>query len=518
MKLAVALVSILGGVTLVAAARGVAESPARGTTAADSRDVAVATAGVAPARAVSAARTAAMSRSVRALDLDVNYVLTSRVRGGHWGAIVVSLTRGDTLFTRSADALMQPASTLKLFTTGLALDRFGPSYQITTDVLRDGEMESNGTLKGNLYLRGSGDPAMSMRFFGSADMPMDNLARAIALTGLRHVTGDLVADASAFDGERIPDGWKRRYLAAAYAAPVSALSLNENVLWVAVSPGRAHADIALEPATTAYRITNNVTLRPGRRDARIVVYRGSDGDLDVRGWIGTKTSTKRYSVVVNDPPRFAAGALRASLAALGITVDGELREGVTPATAHTVASFESPPLAKIVSEMNRESINHVAELLFRDAARASAPDHVGSVAAGETALHNFLTTKVDVPAGDVRVSDGSGLSVRDSVTPRALVHLLSYAHHSSWSSAFHSSLPVAGESELLKGRMRRTAAQGNLHAKTGTTNTVASLAGYVTAEDGEILAFAFIYNGADRWNARAAMDRTGALLAGFSRN
>ncbi|MDE3152968.1 MAG: D-alanyl-D-alanine carboxypeptidase/D-alanyl-D-alanine-endopeptidase [Gemmatimonadota bacterium] len=516
MKLAAALVSIVGGVTLVAAMRGGSEPTARATSTAPVPDVTV---GVAPAMpAVPAARTAAMSRAVRVLDLDLNSVLSARVRGGHWGAIVVSLTRGDTLFTRGADALMQPASTLKLFTTGLALDRFGPNYQLGTDVLRDGPVSADGTLRGNLYLRGGGDPAMSMRFFGSANTPMDSLANAIALRGIRRVSGDLVADASAFDDQRIPDGWKRRYLSAAYAAPVSALSLNENVLWVAVGPGRGGATIALEPATTAFTVTNNVSQRAGRTGASIVVYRRPDGNLDVRGWVGTKSPTRRYSVVVNDPPRFAAGALRAALAARGITVDGTLREGVTPPAAQHVASFESPPLAQIVSEMNRESINHLAELLFRDAARTEAPDHVGSVAAGEVALRRFLTDKVDVPATDVRVADGSGLSVRDSVTPRAMVHLLAYAHRAPWSSAFHSSLPVAGESELLKARMRRTAAQGNLHAKTGTTNTVASLAGYVTAEDGEILAFAFIYNGADRWNARAAMDKTGALLASFSRN
>lgn len=515
MKLAVALVSIAGGITLLAAARGAAESSFDAGT-----PVANATAAVAPAprTAISAARTAANSKAVRTLDLDLNSLLSAKVRGGHWGAIVISLTRGDTLFTRGADALMQPASTLKLFTTGLAFDQFGPNYQLGTDVLRDSNVGSDGTLTGNLYLRGGGDPALSTRFLGSASSPMDNLARAIALAGIRHVTGDIVADASAFDEQRIPDGWKRGYLSAAYAAPVSALSLNENVLWVAVSPARGHAEVALEPASTAFSVTNNVSIRAGHRGASVVVYRHSDGDLEVRGWIGANAPTQRYSVVVNDPPRFAAGALRASLASLGVTVDGNLREGVTPAGATTVASLESPPLAEIVSTMNRESINHVAELLFRDASRASAPGHVGSAEAGENALHTFLTTKVGVPASDVRVSDGSGLSVRDSVTPRAMVSLLSYAHQASWASAFHSSLPVAGESELLKARMRRTPAQGNLHAKTGTTNTVVSLAGYVTAEDGEILAFAMIYNGADRWNARAALDKSGAALASFSRN
>ncbi|MDE3053584.1 MAG: D-alanyl-D-alanine carboxypeptidase/D-alanyl-D-alanine-endopeptidase, partial [Gemmatimonadota bacterium] len=454
---------------------------------------------------------------VRALDLDLNSILSSRVRGGHWGAIVVSLTRGDTLFTRDADDLMQPASTLKLFTTGLALDRFGPTYQIGTDVLRDAPVDANGTLHGNLYLRGGGDPSLSTRFLGWAQSPMDRLAQEIAAAGIKRVAGDLVADASAFTDKPIPDGWKRRYLSAAYAAPVSALSLNENVVWVAVTPGARRADVGLEPASTAFTVSNQVTLRPGRTGASVAVYRSSEGGLDVRGWIGAKSPTRRYSVVVDDPPRFAAGALRASLAALGVTVTGDLRDGTTPAAATRVASMESPPLVDIISQMNRESINHVAELLFRDAARATAPDHIGSVEAGRAALDQFLSAKVGVPAGDVRVSDGSGLSVQDSVTPRAMVSLLAYAHSAPWSSAFHASLPVAGESELLRKRMRYTPAQGNLHAKTGTTNTVASLAGYVTAEDGEILAFALIYNGGDRWNARTAMDRTGALLASFSR-
>ncbi len=515
MKIAAPLVLLFGGVMLVAATRAVADAPEAGPILAP---VVTVSRGLAPANWRVPVHPTARSKSVRELDLDLNSLLTAKVRSGRWGAIVVSLTRGDTLFTRNADLLMQPASTLKLFTTGLALDRFGPNYQLGTDVLRDTTIDPDGTLHGDLYLRGGGDPSLSARFFGAGSSPMDRLAQAIAATGLHHVTGDVIADASAFADQPIPDGWKRRYLSAAYAAPVSALSLNENVVWVAVSPGAKRGEVALEPASTAFTISDEVTLKPGRSGASITVYPRGEGDLAVRGWIGTRATTKRYSLVVDDPPLFAAGALRASLAALGITVDGKLREALTPRSATRLASLESPPMAEILSEMNRESINHVAELLFRDAARAASPDHIGSVEAGATALHTFLSDKVGVPAGDVHVSDGSGLSVRDSVTPRAMVSLLAYAHYAPWSSAFHASLPVAGESELLRARMRRTAAQGNLHAKTGTTNTVASLAGYVTTEDGEILAFALIYNGSDRWNARTAMDKTGAALASFSRN
>src|SRR5690606_16584724 len=156
--------------------------------------------------------------------------------------------------------------------------------------------------------------------------------------------------------------------------------------------------------------------------------------------------------------------------------------------------------------------------LFRNAARRELGDSPGSAATGNLLLRRFMEERVGARPDAVFAADGSGLSVLDRITARSLVQLLAYAHRAPWSSTFHASLPVAGESELLRTRMRNTPAAGNLHAKTGTTNEVISLGGYVTAENGEILAFAFIYNGTDRWNAREAIDVMGATLAGFARH
>jgi len=195
-----------------------------------------------------------------------------------------------------------------------------------------------------------------------------------------------------------------------------------------------------------------------------------------------------------------------------------VRAGKTPATAAKVAGFASPPLSQILSDMNRESINVVAELVYRAAARAVAPGGMSSADAGLANLREFMSKKVGADPRHIAATDGSGLSTLDSLTPRNMIHLLSYAHRGPWSSAFHGSLPVAGESELLRRRMRSTPAQGNLHAKTGTTNTVIALGGYVTAKNGEIMAFTFLYNGADRWNAKSAMDAMGATLANFARD
>jgi D-alanyl-D-alanine carboxypeptidase/D-alanyl-D-alanine-endopeptidase (penicillin-binding protein 4) len=451
-----------------------------------------------------------------ALQSDLAGFLNRRVSTGKWGVMVVSLTRGDTLFAQNAGEMMQPASTMKLFSTGVALDRFGPEHTFSTDVLRDQAVGPDGTLAGNLYLRGDGDPSLSSRFWKDANLPMNTLARSVASAGVRHVRGDLVYDASAFDDQRIPDGWKTSYLGAAYAARVSALSLNENLVWVVVEPDGRTANVSLEPATTAIPVHSTVRVTGGR-GGHISAHRDAEGTMQVSGTIGANSGPLKYSLVVDDPAQFTAGALRAALDKAGVQVDGTIKPGKTPAAAQKVATFSSPPLSQIISEMNRESINIVAELLFRDAARANAPGGQSSAEAGLTNLRGFIGQKVGGNPQAIKVSDGSGLSTYDYLTPRTMIQLLSYAHRGPWSSAFHGSLPVAGESELLRRRMRATPAQGNLHAKTGTTNTVVGLGGFVTAKDGEIIAFSFIYNGNDRWNAKSAMDSMGATLANFVR-
>jgi D-alanyl-D-alanine carboxypeptidase/D-alanyl-D-alanine-endopeptidase (penicillin-binding protein 4) len=457
-------------------------------------------------------------RTATALASDVNVMIGDGARSGHWGVLIVSLTRGDTLFSRNPDDLMQPASTMKLMTSALSLERFGPDHQFSTDVLRDGPVTPDGTLQGNLYMRGDGDPGFSNRFLrGDPDAPVEMLARFIAGTGVKHVKGDLVADATAFEPRKIPEGWQSRYLGLSYAAPVSALSLNENTVWVVVEPNEngGPATVRFEPSSSGIVLGSTVRTVKGSRGASLSIRRAGQGVVDARGWIGSRSGARRYELVVDEPALFCAGSLRDALAAQGITVDGAVRLGATPSNAQRITGFPSPPLARLIAVMNRESVNHYAELLFRDVAHSASG--VGSAENGNTLLRRFAHDKLGIDSTEVYAADGSGLSVLDRVSPRAMVHLLGYAHNAPWGASFHASLPVAGESELLRHRMRATPAQGNLHAKTGTTNTVISLAGYVTALDGEVLAFSFIYNGNDRWRAKSTIDQVGATLANFVR-
>lgn len=459
-------------------------------------------------------------RGTAALTADLSALLGSRTRNGEWGAMVVSITRGDTLLAHGAGNKLVPASTMKLFTAAIALDRLGAEHTFSTDVLREGTVGPDGTLKGNLVLRGDGDPSLSPRFVrGGPSASMVLLAQLVAGAGIKRVTGDLIADASGFESRRIPEGWLTRYAGAGYAAPFSALTLNENIVIVGITPGKSGgaASVFLEPATSGFTITNTVRT-VARGGTRISARRIGDDRVVVSGTIGARAGTARYQLVVGDPVTFTAGALKAALEAQGVKVEGAIRAGRTPEQAALVTSLPSPPLARLVSVMNRESINIFAELLYRNAARGTDRKTVGSAETAAQTLRDFMTREVGASADAVTATDGSGLSVLDRVTPRALVQLLDHAHRAPWGSAFHASLPVAGESELLRNRMRATPAQGNLHAKTGTTNDVIGLSGYVTAENGEILAFAFLYNGKDRWHARETIDAMGPTMAAFTRD
>jgi len=457
-------------------------------------------------------------RGVDALRRDLAHFVNVSTTRGEWGVMVVSLSTGDTLFARDADELLLPASTMKLYTAALAFERFGPAHQFRTDVLRDGFIAADGTLEGNLYLRGAGDPALGARYarWNDGTPPMQSIAALVYASGVRRISGDIVGDASAFESRRVPEGWRTRYLQAGYAARVSALSVNENIANVVVRSTASGATVSFDEPLIDLPIHPTVTVRPGSRSARISVWQDTTQDrFRVTGWIGALSPERTYRVVVEQPERFAAAAFRAALQKQGIIVEGSARAATAPVDAERLTAWASPPLAQLVLTMNGESNNHFAELLFRNAARSVRG--VGSAEAANEALRSFLAERAGVRRDAVYAADGSGLSTLDRVTTRSMVQLLGYAQQAPWGEVFQATLPVAGRTETLRTRMRRTAADNNLRGKTGTTNDVSSLAGYVRTKDGELLAFAFLYNGRELWRAREAIDAMGVTLAGFTR-
>jgi len=444
-----------------------------------------------------------------------------------WGALVVSLTSGDTLFSWNADRRLIPASNAKLFTTAAALHILHPDYRFLTVLFGDGPVRA-GELQGNLVLYGTGDPTFALDTTSLA-----SFADSVVLAGIRRVRGDVVGDASFLGAELTGPGWAPDNLDRAYAAPPSALNAAENRVRVTLRPGPrpgAPATIEMDPATDYFRVASLVeTSARGR--TRIAVSRGPGGVIEFTGTLRQSSGGWTTYLVVPEPAVFAAMLLRQLLEARGVVIAGVTRSvtddvpgraqallrraarGADPFPG-TLAVRRSVPLDDIVTMINHRSHNLSAELVFRSIGRVAG--NAGTWASGARLVQDFLVSDVGIPPDAVQVTDGSGLSLLDEATPRSLVQLLAYMRLEPEGPEFVRSLPLVGVG--MTTRMTTTAAVGRLRAKTGTLATVSALSGYVTTAGGEELAFAMIVNDAPSIKrARQVQDSVGAFLSQWLR-
>ena len=449
----------------------------------------------------------------------------------HWGALVVDLATGDTLFARNAGRRFIPASNAKLFATAGALTVLGPAFRFETALYLDGAVRGD-TLNGDLVVRGDGDPT-----FGSADVyddPLDVFAAwadSLRAIGIRHVAGRVIGDDDVFDDTPYGLGWAWDDLTYGYAAEVSGLTFREGTVTLTVrgARGRGAAALSWAPLLTPYvAFVNRTTTRPTGTS----VVEGYQRDLSGNRFVVTTEvpagGVETEVLAVHNPTRYAAHTFRLVLLGRGIAVEGpavdadDLPAPLVYPALRRVAATPSPPLAEIVEETNRRSNNLYAEHLLRSLARgyAGADPPPGSAAAGVLALQPLLRA-AGVRPGDLQLVDGSGLSFMDRVTPRAVVALLAHLHthpDAAVREAFFASLPVGGQSGTLAGRYPSGAARGNVRAKTGYINGVRALSGTVTSASGHDLAFSLLVNhySTPTRTVDAAQDAIVELLADYA--
>lgn len=387
--------------------------------------------------------------------------------GAEFGVLVVSLDRGDTLVSIAADRPLTPASNLKLFSTAAALHYLGPDFRWSTYLVADGPVE-NGVLGGDLVLYGTGDPTLGSPRFAATREVFAMLADSVRARGITRIQGNLVADGSFFDPRQRGEGWTADDARYWYGASIASLSAGEN------------------------------TATPGGRP-------------------------------VPDPLVAAGTRLAAALRTAGVAVGGEARTQRTPIgsvvrfhatrggapAGRVIAVHRSPALREVTRVTNHVSHNLFADALLRTVARVVGGE--GSFDRGGGVVGRLLAG-FDDQAGAPRMHDGSGLSRLDRVAPRTVVALLVGMDGTFERAAFRGSLPVAAVPDGLERRMIGTAAAANLRAKTGTLRGVSALGGYVTAANGERLAFSIMINGAPvTASAKRAEDRVGVALAEFTR-
>jgi D-alanyl-D-alanine carboxypeptidase/D-alanyl-D-alanine-endopeptidase (penicillin-binding protein 4) len=267
------------------------------------------------------------------------------------------------------------------------------------------------------------------------------------------------------------------------------------------------AQVTLDPADAGLLIENALVTVPARTPDDISLYRAPGATtLQAFGSVAMGAPPRHYSLALPDPAALAGAQLLQALRHRHIQVDGKLRvrhwpqgDGSLPVGTSVVAEVLSPPLGEILHRGLKRSQNlYLQNLLLAVGASplADAPVSTGFVSSEQRAIETLhhLLEKIGVPPSASVLVEGSGLARRDLATPNALVRLLVYLAAQPQAAALRESLPTAGVDGSLAWRMRGTAAQGNVHAKTGSMAYVQCLAGYVTSAGGERLAFAIMLN------------------------
>jgi D-alanyl-D-alanine carboxypeptidase/D-alanyl-D-alanine-endopeptidase (penicillin-binding protein 4) len=417
------------------------------------------------------------------------------LRAARSSLIVVDPATGEILYERQADELLNPASVTKIVTSALALARLGPEHRFATDVLAavepDGEI-----LKGDLFVRGSGDPKLVTE-------TMYKLASNVAALGLREVRGNLVVDDSAFDAERRGPGWDQDDSDRPYQAPAGAASVNFNALEVLVYPGRkvgAPARVLTDPSTSYVRIENHARTVAARGKTRIRARSVAGRDrnvLRVRGTIARDHPGWSTWRKVDHPPLYFGVLFQEMLRRVGVTVRGKARHGKVPARSDLLTRVRSPQLATLLTDLNKFSQNFMAEQVLK-AVGAHVSGRPGSWKNGALAAQAFLE-EIGIPRGSYVFRNGSGLNDVNRMSARQVVRVLvAMLRRFPVAAEFLSSLAVAGADGSVKRRLGARDLYRRLRVKTGWLNGVSGLAGYVETRDRRTLAFALLINGLKR--------------------
>ncbi|ODU02084.1 MAG: D-alanyl-D-alanine carboxypeptidase/D-alanyl-D-alanine-endopeptidase [Planctomycetes bacterium SCN 63-9] len=449
---------------------------------------------------------------------------------GHWGVLVVDAKTGRSIYERNADEFFAPASVTKLFTVASALAELGPNHRFQTPVVRRGEIDSGGVLRGDLILIARGDLCLGGRtgpdgtllfhdddhtYAGSGFKGgvvstdplagLDHLAREIQAVGIKHVTGDVLIDDRLFRAEPTTGSGPSR---------VSPIVINDNLIDVFATPG-AHAgepgQVELRPPTRFFSIDPQVETIEAGETPRLSVEEVGLRRLVVRGKLPVGHAKALRSHEVEEPAAFARALFIESLRKRGVVVDASPLgvnnfAGLPPsdqlAKLAKVAEYTSPPFREFVRVILKVSHNlHASTLPLLIAAKY-----------GERTLEDGLRRQgkqlqeLGVDPGSVSFGGGAGGSRADFVTPRATVSLLRTMLTRPDFPAFDVALPILGrDGTLAKAVGPESPARGHARAKTGTywveneltgktLLTSKALAGYLDTASGRSLVFAFFVN------------------------
>lgn len=424
------------------------------------------------------------------------------------------------VYSYDTDRLQSPASVLKTVATATALEILGEDYRYPTTLEYDGILE-NGTLEGNLYIKGSGDPSLGSSHFALGQNKfLSTWIAALQKAGIKHITGSVISDESIFDTEGVSIKWLREDMGNYYAPGSYGISIFDNMYKLSLQTGAAGTRPVLkgtEPDIPFIRFKNYLKAAPVSSDSAYIIGAPLD---DVRYLYGVLPANREAYVLkgdIPDPALYLARYLTDQLQQKGIRVDGspscyriEVEENRwKKGERKEIVTTYSPTLREIASICNHVSHNLYADALVKTVGLQYKPrrnEMISSFGRGVQVVKEYWEKK-GLDVFPLRMNDGSGLAPADKVSAGFMGELLVYmATESAVSDAFIASLPQAGIEGSVRNFLKGSKLQGKARLKSGGITGVRSYAGYIT-KDGKTYAVAVFSN-----NYSCPMSRmTGAL-------
>jgi serine-type D-Ala-D-Ala carboxypeptidase/endopeptidase (penicillin-binding protein 4) len=440
------------------------------------------------------------------------YLKRPGARNALWGIRVLDPATSDVLLEVNPDKTFLPASVLKVVTTSTALEKLGPDFRYRTGVYTNGTVDEEGTVARDLILVGRGDPNLTDPYGELMEKPaFQELAENLKSLGIKKISGDIIGDDSYFNPETAIKGWTSQDLKTVYGAPINALSINNNVLWIYARPTtyKERVSVELEPRNSYFHIRNLGTTggRRARKTMNVRLIRGTN-TIVVSGILPSSQSFGHH-ILLEKSAEVAAAMLKEELQKQGITVQGEIRSTHRGDVSEDeqkswslLAEHQSPPLIRALEIINKKSQNLHAEMLLRTLGAELKGE--GTNEAGLQVVKEFLVD-AGIDSEKIRLNDGCGLSRENLITPRFQTSLLQFLSQRYYFDLFRNTLAISGTDGTLRNRLAASEVRGSIHAKTGTLNGVTTLAGYMTTKSGRNLVFSIFAN---RVNAATRVKKT----------
>jgi serine-type D-Ala-D-Ala carboxypeptidase/endopeptidase (penicillin-binding protein 4) len=432
------------------------------------------------------------------MELDQLLINEPALQGAISGISIRSASNGQIVYDHWGDIRLRPASNMKLLTAASALSILGETYTFHTEIFTNGVIKKN-TLKGDLFIKGKGDPSLSKSVF-------NKMAEELKKKGIKRINGDLIGDDTWYDDARYSLDLPWSDETAYYGAQISALTASPNkeldtgTVIIEIKPGKEigkKAQVRIIPQTKYVKIVNHTNMvSPKERKFIEIERKHAKNIITINGTIPLHTKKMKEVVAVWEPTRYALDLFKQALIDHGIKINRRIKTGITPENAQLLLTHQSEPLSELLIPFMKLSNNGHAEMLIKE---------IGKVSEGEGSWKKGLKVQKSVIAKysanpkTMVLRDGSGISHVDLIPANQITSFLFTIQKEKWFPYYLNALPVGGNSEKFVGgslrkRFKNPMFQGKVKAKTGTISTVSALSGYVETQSGQKLIFSILLN------------------------